>query len=262
MNAVALATPVALTEAQAGLWFAQRLAPDNPSFNTAHAVWIDGPLDVAAFVAAADQAAGEAEAFALRFAEGADGQPLQWHDPAHVPLLSVRDVSAEADAAAAARSLMHADRMSPVDPTRDRISQQVLLELGGQRWVWYLRVHHLAADGYGMALFTDRVCALYAGRMGEPLPGLAGVLADDAAYRADPRRALAGQWWREHMQGAPAGVGLAGTLAASDDALRWVQPLDAAFREQLLQASVRWLQPWPDVLAALSAEYLLSLIHI
>lgn len=256
MNAAALATPVALTEAQTGLWFAQRLAPDNPSFNTAHAVWIDGPLDVTAFVAAADQAAFEAHAFALRFAEGADGQPLQWYDPAHVPLLSVRDVSAEADAAAAARSLMHADRLSPVDPARDRISQQMLLELGGQRWVWYLRVHHLAADGYGMALFTDRVCALYAGRMGEPLPGLAGVLADDAAYRADPRRTQAGQWWREHMQGAPAGGGLAGTLAASDDALRWVQPLDAAFREQLLQASVRWLQPWPDVLAALSAEYL------
>lgn len=256
MNAVALATPMALTEAQAGLWFAQRLAPDNPSFNTAHAVWIEGPLDVAAFVAAADQAAGETQAFALRFAEGADGQPLQWHDPAHVPLLSVRDVSLEADAAAAARSLMHADRLSPVDPTRDRISQQVLLDLGGQRWVWYLRVHHLAADGYGMALFTDRVCALYAGRTGEPLPGLTGVLADDAAYRADPRRTQAAQWWREHMQGAPAGVGLAGTLPASEDALRWVQPLDVAFREQLLQASVRWLQPWPDVLAALSAEYL------
>lgn len=256
MNAAALATPVALTEAQAGLWFAQRLAPDNPSFNTAHAVWIDGRLDVAAFVAAADRAAREAEAFALRFAEGANGQPLQWHDPVHVPLLSVRDVSAEADPAAAARSLMHADRLSPVDPTRDRISQQVLLELGGQRWVWYLRVHHLAADGYGMALFTDRVCALYAGRKGEPLPGLSAVLADDAAYRADPRRVQAGQWWREHMQGAPAGAGLAGTLAASDDALRWVQPLDAAFRELLLQASVRWLQPWPDVLVALAAEYL------
>ncbi|KDE88086.1 enterobactin synthase subunit F [Stenotrophomonas maltophilia] len=256
MNAAALATPVALTEAQAALWFAQRLAPDNPSFNTAHAVWIDGPLDVAAFIAAADQAAGEAQAFALRFAEGADGQPLQWHDPAHVPLLSVRDVSTAADPTAAARNLMQADRLSAVDPTRDRISQQVLFDLGGQRWVWYLRVHHLAADGYGMALFTDRVCALHAGRMAEPLPGLAGVLADDAAYRADPRRAQAGHWWREQLQGAPAGVGLAGTVAASDDALRWVRPLDAAFREQLLQASARWLQPWPDVLAALAAEYL------
>ncbi|WP_182266247.1 enterobactin synthase subunit F [Stenotrophomonas maltophilia] len=256
MNVAVLATPVALTEAQAGLWFAQRLAPDNPSFNTAHAVWIEGPLDVAAFVAAADQAAGEAQAFALRFAEGADGQPLQWHDPSHVPLLPVRDLSGDTDPASAARALMQADRLSAVDPTRDRISQQVLFDLGGQRWVWYLRVHHLAADGYGMALFTDRVCALYAGRAGEALPGLAGVLADDAAYRADPRRTQAGQWWREQMQGAPAGAGLAGTLAASDDALRWVQPLDAAFRERLLQATVRWLQPWPDVLAALSAEYL------
>ncbi|HGM7337317.1 TPA: amino acid adenylation domain-containing protein [Stenotrophomonas maltophilia] len=256
MSAAAMATPLALTEAQAGLWFAQRLAPDNPSFNTAHAVWIDGLLDVPAFVAAANQAAVESEAFALRFAEGTDGQPLQWHDPAHVPLLSVRDLPGEADPVSEARALMQADRLSAVDPTRDRISQQVLFDLGGQRWAWYLRVHHLAADGYGMALFSDRVCALYSGRAGEPLPGLAGVLADDAAYRADARRGLAGQWWREQLQGAPAGVGLAGTEPASDDALRWVQPLDAAFREQLLQASARWLQPWPDVLAALSAEYL------
>jgi enterobactin synthetase component F len=141
MNATALATPLALTEAQAGLWFAQRLAPDNPSFNTAHAVWIDGLLDVPAFVAAANQAAVESEAFALRFAEGSDGQPLQWHDPAHVPLLSVRDLSGEADPAAAARAQMQADRLSAVDPTRDRISQQVLFDLGGQRWAWYLRVH-------------------------------------------------------------------------------------------------------------------------
>ncbi|MDI9273549.1 amino acid adenylation domain-containing protein [Stenotrophomonas sp. PFBMAA-4] len=256
MNAAGLATPVALTEAQSGLWFAQRLAPDNPSFNTAHAVWIEGALDVAAFVAAANQAAAEAQALALRFAEGEDGQPLQWHDAAHVPLLALHDLSADADPAASARAAMQADRLAPVDPTRDRISQQVLFDLGGQRWVWYLRVHHLAADGYGMALFSDRVCALHAGRGGEPLPPLAGVLADDAAYRSDVRREQAGQWWREQLRGAPAAAGLAGTAAAGSDALRWVQPLDAAFRDLLLQTSVRWLQPWPDVLAALSAEYL------
>ena len=256
MNAAGLATPVALTEAQAGLWFAQRLAPDNPAFNTAHAVWIEGALDVDAFVAAANQAAAEAQAFALRFAEGDDGQALQWHDVAHVPQLSLRDVSAEANPADVARAAMQADRLAAVDPRRDRISQQVLFDLGGQRWVWYLRVHHLAADGYGMALFSDRVCALYAGRGGEPLPPLRSVLDDDAAYRGDPRRDQAGQWWRGQLQGAPAAAGLAGTVAASDDALRFVQPLDAPFRDLLLQTAVRWLQPWPDVLAALSAEYL------
>ncbi len=256
MKEAALATPVALTEAQLGLWYAQRLAPHNPSFNTAHAVWMEGALDVDAFVAAANQAAAETQAFALRFVDGDDGQPRQWHDAAHVPQLSLRAVSLEADPAAVARAAMDADRLTPVDPSRDRISQQVLFELGGQRWVWYLRVHHLAADGYGMALFSDRVCALYAGRGGEPLPPLAGVLADDAAYRTDPRRGLAGQWWREQLQGAPAAAGLAGTAAASDDALRWTQPMDADVRDLLLQTSARWLQPWPDVLAALSAEYL------
>src|SRR5690625_711521 len=49
-----------LTEAQTGLWYAQRLAPDNPAFNTAHALWINGVLDVAALQCAADQAAREA----------------------------------------------------------------------------------------------------------------------------------------------------------------------------------------------------------
>ncbi|WP_313117240.1 condensation domain-containing protein, partial [Stenotrophomonas indicatrix] len=90
-------SPLPLTEAQAGLWFAQRLAPQNPAFNTAHAVWIEGSLDVPAFIAAANQAAVEAEALALRFAEAEDGQPVQWHEPARVPLLQLRDVAAADD---------------------------------------------------------------------------------------------------------------------------------------------------------------------
>lgn len=232
-------SPLPLTEAQAGLWFAQRLAPQNPAFNTAHAVWIEGLLDVPAFTAAANQAAVEAEALALRFAEGEDGQPVQWHDPARVPLLQLRDVAADDDPQQTARAAMLADRCSAVDPTRDRPSQQVLFDLGGQRWAWYLRVHHLATDGYGMALFTDRVCALYAGRTGSALPGLAGVLADDASYRSDARRDVDRQWWLQALQGAPASTGLAGTAAASDDALRWVQPVDPALREHLLQVSHR-----------------------
>lgn len=244
-----------LTEAQAGLWFAQRLAPDNPAFNTAHAVWIDGPLDVAAFTAAANQAAQEAQALALRFVAGGQGEPRQWVDDGHIPLLALRDLSSEADPAAAARAAMQAERLAVVDPTRDRLSQQVLFALGGQRWVWYLRVHHLATDGYGMALFSDRVCALYAGRAGAPLPPLAGAFADDTSYRSSPRRDDDGTWWRQALQGAPAGAGLTVVEPAGHDALRWVQAIDAALRERLLATATRWLQPWPDVLAALAAEY-------
>ena len=51
-----------LTEAQSGLWFAQRLDPANPIFNTAHYLDIRGDLDVEAFRAAVDRTAAEAEA--------------------------------------------------------------------------------------------------------------------------------------------------------------------------------------------------------
>ncbi|WMJ69442.1 amino acid adenylation domain-containing protein [Stenotrophomonas sp. 24(2023)] len=251
----ATAGTVPLTEAQAGLWFAQRLAPDNPAFNTAHAVWMEGTLDVPAFTAAADQAAREAEAFALRFAEADDGQPVQWHDPTHVPWLQPVDLSAASDPAAAAQGLMRADRLSPVDPTRDRIAQQRLYVLGPGRWVWYLRVHHLATDGYGMALFTDRVCALLAGRTGSPLPPLAAALAEDAGYRADARRVQDRQWWLDTLGDMPPATGLAGTAPASHDALRHVQPVPAPLRQRLLEAAAGWLQPWPDVLTALGADY-------
>ncbi|MCC7633951.1 non-ribosomal peptide synthetase [Stenotrophomonas rhizophila] len=246
-----------LSEAQAGLWYAQRLAPDNPAFNTAHAVWIEGALDVAAFAHAADQAAQEAEALALRIVEDAQGVPGQWVDRQHTPMLQVLDLSDLPDPAAAAREAMQRDRLSPVDPARDRLSQQRLFLLGPARSVWYLRVHHLATDGYGMGLLTERVCALYAG--GAPQAGLAPllpVLDEDIQYRDSERRLRDAAYWRDAMADAPAATGLqAGVAPAAPDALRHVQPTDPALRERLHAAATAIGQPWPDLLTALGAEY-------
>ncbi|MEN5041461.1 amino acid adenylation domain-containing protein [Stenotrophomonas sp. TWI1149] len=246
-----------LSEAQAGLWYAQRLAPDSPAFNTAHAVWIEGALDVAAFVRAADQAAQEAEALALRIVEDAQGAPGQWLDPQHTPTLQVLDLSDQPDPAAAAREAMQRDRLSPVDPARDRLSQQRLFLLGPARSVWYLRVHHLATDGYGMGLLTERVCALYAGHPQQAaVAPLLPVLDEDAQYRDSERRTRDAAYWRDAMAGAPAATGLqAGVAPAAADALRHVQPIDTALRERLHAAAAAIGQPWPDLLTALGAEY-------
>lgn len=246
-----------LSEAQAGLWYAQRLSPDNPAFNTAHAVWIEGALDVAAFVRAADQAAHESDALALRIGEGAQSLPEQWVDPQHTPTMQVVDLSGHPDPAAAAREAMQRDRLSPVDPARDRLSQQRLFLLGPARSVWYLRVHHLATDGYGMGLLTERVCALYAGNAQHAgLAPLAPVLDEDLHYRDSERRTRDAAYWRDLMADAPAASGLQAALgAAAPDALRHVEPLGAALRARLHSAAAAIGQPWPDVLTALGAEY-------
>lgn len=249
-----------LTEAQSGLWYAQRLAPDNPAFNTAHALWIDGALDVPAFVRAAERAAAEAPALALRMRDGEDG-PRQRIDPEHLPRLAVIDLSHEADPEAAARAAMARDRDTPVDPVRDRLALQRLYALGGERYVWYLRVHHLATDGYGMALLTERALALYAaaqgaGEAGAPFAPLEGVIAEDAAYLGSDKRARDAAYWRETLAGMPAASGLgSGFAPAAHGCHRLSVALAADLRGELLALAQRLGQPWPDVLTALAAEY-------
>jgi len=65
-----------LTEAQAGLWYAQQLAPDNPAFNTAHALWLKGALNLEAFAQALKQGCAESPALALRMRMGPNGPEL------------------------------------------------------------------------------------------------------------------------------------------------------------------------------------------
>lgn len=245
-----------LSEAQRGLWFAQRLSAAPAAFNTAHAVWFDGVLDLARFTAAADTAAREADALRLRVAADAQGLPWQWLDPAHVPLLQVVDVSTAVDPEQAARDAMTAERLRAVDPARERLARQRLYVLGPRRTAWYLRVHHLATDGYGMALFAARVCALYNGDDSAPLQPLRPVLEEDAGYQVDARRLRDATFWRDCMHGAAPAEGLGGGNApAAADAHRHDVPVASALRERLLQAAQAIGQPWPDLLTALAAEY-------
>ncbi|MFA5683207.1 MAG: amino acid adenylation domain-containing protein [Lysobacteraceae bacterium] len=252
-----------LGEAQFGLWYAQRLEPDNPAFNTAHALWIDGPLDRAAFRTAADRLATESEALALAMRLDAEG-PRQWIDPARRPLLEQVDASAgrtPEQAEAFARAAMQQDMLRPVDPVRDRLAAQTLFRLGDQRHVWYLRVHHLATDGYGMELLAARLTELYAAqRQGrEAAPGFAplrGVLDEDAAYRASARREDDARYWRDYLAGMPEAAGLApGRAVAAHACLRHTLALPDPLRQRLLQRAGSGPATWADWLSALTALY-------
>ncbi|MGE4336565.1 MAG: condensation domain-containing protein, partial [Pigmentiphaga sp.] len=66
-----------LTEAQLGLWYAQRLDPSNPVFNIGHYTEIEGTLDVERFRQAVDTALREADALAMRVVEDETGAPCQ-----------------------------------------------------------------------------------------------------------------------------------------------------------------------------------------
>ncbi|WP_394821656.1 amino acid adenylation domain-containing protein [Pendulispora albinea] len=261
---------VPLTEAQSGLWYAQRLDPTNPSFNTGQYLDMRGPLDVAAFRAAVDRVGDEAEALALRFVDGAEG-PSQYVDPASRPRLTTCDVSGEADPEAAALGAIRREMETPIDLERGPMATQILYRLGPERHLWLQRVHHLATDGYGMVLLTNRIAELYdvavGGRAkeGPALAPLAGVWAEDGAYRASPRRADDAAWWRATMSGASDG-GAASSVASLHGARsmdpvgahrshRHERRLSAPVRDGLRALAERAKVSWPDAVTALVAAY-------
>ncbi|MBN9403666.1 MAG: non-ribosomal peptide synthetase, partial [Burkholderiales bacterium] len=252
-----------LTEAQEGLWYAQRLDPANPIFNPAHRTTLRGPLDVPRFERAVNQALAEAESLSLRF-EGRPDGPAQCIDPARAPRLEIRDLRhlPETQAHARADDWIRGDLRRPVDPVRDPLSRQVLFLCGPALALWYQRVHHLAADGYGMALIEGRAIRLYRA-LGEgaadrepPLAPLAPVWDEDRAWRADPKRAQAREFWLAQCAGhVPAASLAAGSALSAHDCLRMEHEAPATLVESLRALEAATEIGWPDILTALGAAY-------
>jgi len=256
-----LAGAVPLTEAQSGLWYAQRLDPNNPIFNTGQYIDLRGPLDVDKFRAAVDQVGEEAEALSLRIVEGPDG-PVQYLDPALRPRLAVTDLSGNPDPEAAVLAAVRAEMAIPVDPAVGPMAGQHLYRIGPERHIWSQRIHHLANDGYAMVLLTSRVAEIHAALMGgksetgRPLAPLAGVLAEDADYRAGRQRAADAVFWHNSLKKIDNITGIAPGRAVSASSFhRFERPLPEAMRAALLERAKAAGLAWPDVLMALVAAY-------
>ncbi len=250
-----------LTEAQEGLWYAQRLDPGNPIFNPAHCTTLRGALDVPRFEQAVNQALAEAESLALRFEDRPAG-PVQRIDPTRAPRLEIRDLRHLPEAQAHAHDWIQDDLRRPVVPMRDPLSRQILFRCGPALALWYQRVHHLAADGYAMALIEGRAIRLYRA-LGEntadrepPLAPLAPVWEEDRAWRADPKREQARAFWRTQCADhVPAASLAAGSALSAHDCLRLELDAPLALIESLQALETATEVGWPDILTALGAAY-------
>lgn len=253
---------VPLTEAQEGLWYAQRLAPNNPIFNTAHCTDFTGTLQLYALQQAINQALLEADALSLRMIDSEQG-PQQYFDATHRVQLELVDLRHLPDATAHAAAQMQADHNHPVDPTHTPLSRQVLFLLSDTHYQWYQRVHHLAADGYGMSLIESRALALYREQLNNDdtpsaaLTSFAEVVADDQRYRHSEKRQKDAAYWHQSL----ATIGDVGSLSSgvaqsAPSFLRAEAPIAAQVLTLLLETQEKQQISWPDLLTLLSAAYI------
>ncbi|MFJ1449355.1 amino acid adenylation domain-containing protein [Bacillus halotolerans] len=250
-----------LTGAQTGIWFAQQLDPDNPIYNTAEYIEINGPIDISLFEEALRHVIKEAESLHVRFGEDMDG-PWQMMNPSPDVQLQVIDVSSEPDPEKTALNWMKADLAKPVDLQHDLLFREALFKAGPQRFFWYQRIHHIAIDGFGFSLIAQRVAhaytALAGGRSADDrsFGSLQDILEEDAAYRSSETYEEDRQFWLNRFADKPEVVSLAERAPrTSKSFLRQTAYLPPSDVNALKEAARYYAGSWHEVVIAVSAAY-------
>ncbi|MFF2546331.1 amino acid adenylation domain-containing protein [Kitasatospora sp. NPDC058063] len=252
----------ALTAAQAGIWFAQQLDPDNPVFNAAEYLEIRGGVDAALLETALRQVVTEAETLRVRIEQ--DGEQL-WQTVGPVPgrVLEVVDLTGEPDPEAAALARMRQAMAVPVDPGRDPLFRFELLKVAAERHLWFYCYHHVVVDGFTVALLARRAAEVYTAlATGEPCPAnpfgpLADLVAADQEYRASALFTEDRDWWADKLADCPEPAGLAARKPVLAHGLvRRTAFLPAEHLDALRDTAREAGATWPAVVATAAALYL------
>ncbi|MFE2755821.1 amino acid adenylation domain-containing protein [Actinosynnema sp. NPDC059335] len=198
-----------LSVAQRGIWFLEQVRPGNPAYVIPAALRLRGTLDVDVLRAAVAGIVRRHEALRTTF-ELRGGMPVQVVHPAvDVPVTEVdlrgQDVEGEA-----LEQRIAAELAEPFDLTTGPLLRLRLLRLGERDRVLAVATHHLVSDGRSVGVFVSELSALYAAfTAGRPssLPPPAIQYGDFAVWQNE-RAAGDLDYWRRHLEGAPAALEL------------------------------------------------------
>ncbi|MEU1038520.1 non-ribosomal peptide synthase/polyketide synthase [Streptomyces sp. NPDC005907] len=200
-------TPPPLSYAQQRLWFLDRFEPGSTEYTTLSVLRLRGRLDEAALRAALDGLVARHEALRTTFAEQ-DGRARQIVHPPHPARLTLDDLTGTpADRTRPALdALVEREAATPFDLAAGPLLRARLARLADDDHALVLAVHHIATDGWSVAVLGRDLSELYAaaleGRRAD-LPDLPVRYADYAAWQrarteqADDQLA----YWRETLDG-------------------------------------------------------------
>ncbi|WP_185757059.1 non-ribosomal peptide synthetase [Nocardia bhagyanarayanae] len=194
---------VPLSAGQRGLWLAQKLSPDVPICEAQY-LEFHGDLDLDLLREVSIRAGHECQSGYMRLVE-IDGEPYQLFDPSLDSTGPLIDMRGEPDPVAAALEWMRREYTSPFDMLRDRLLRWVVLQVGDRHFLWYLKGHHVAGDGYAAMTVMNRVAALYTaavqGRTAEPnrAADLRTLYEADRSYRESERFTSDKAYWLDRL---------------------------------------------------------------
>ena len=198
---------LALSAAQLGIWFAQKINPSSPAYNIGEYIEIHGHIEPVLFKKALLKVISESEILRVQFVER-DGEPRQIVGDQYGWSLPVIDISAEADPRFSAEAWMKSDLARAIDPTRGPMFGFALFKVSETQSFWYARYHHLVMDAFGMWLVAWRMADVYTQLSTGAAPksafgSLATLIEEDLAYRVSEQFGRDRDYWLGQLDSRP-----------------------------------------------------------
>jgi amino acid adenylation domain-containing protein/non-ribosomal peptide synthase protein (TIGR01720 family) len=178
---------VPLSYAQQRLWFLDRLEPGSAAYLMPFALRLAGRLAVAALGRSLDEVVGRHDVLrtAVVVTEAGPAGRVAPPLPLALPLVDLGALAAPARARERTRVLAQ-DASRPFDLSRAPLLRALLLRCQADDHALLLNLHHMATDGWSMAVLVRELTAAYAAfAAGRPpsLPALAIQYADYALWQ-------------------------------------------------------------------------------
>ncbi|MFJ6217318.1 amino acid adenylation domain-containing protein, partial [Streptomyces sp. NPDC092296] len=249
-----------LTAAQLGVWYAQKLNPDNV-FQASEYLEIHGPVDTELFDRALSIALDEQQTARVRFVED-DSGVWQYLVPGGIHL-EHHDHSDRPDPRADVLRAMDERLLHPFDLENGPHYNDALYKLADDHYIYFNRSHHIISDGTGGRLYTQRLAAIYnalvAGEdYGPPtFASLAEFIAEEAAYRESAQFGKDREFWRARVARRVEPVSLTARTATATARLRRTgTAVPERIMAELKRVSRDARSSWPIGLAAAVGAYL------
>ena len=208
--------PLPLSFAQRRLWVIDQLDRDNHEFRSQYnipmALRLRGKLDQKALTLSLSGIVDRHEILRTVYANDSAGEGVQIIEAAHALEIRVIELPqvAQEEQEQRVHALALADGAKVFDLTRDPMLRATLVRLDESHHVLLLNLHHIAGDGWSMAVLAREFMALYAAHSGNAsstLPALPVQYADFAQWQ---RRQLSGDslqrmlaYWTQQLAGLP-----------------------------------------------------------
>lgn len=179
-----------LSRAQSRLWFLHQMEPASANYNVALAARLEGNLDQAAFQRAVQQVVARHEILNLHIQKQGQGAVMQAVTDEASLAIHVEDIVKENLDETQANARLKQLASQAFDLENERPVRLSLLLNGDQQAYVLILIHHIATDGWAIALFAQELLQAYAAEVNN-----FQAFAEPALQYAD-----FSHWWEQQVQ--------------------------------------------------------------